>query len=223
MLKLHGFPVSNYVTMVEFALLEKGVPYEYVLTFPDQSEAFLAKSPRGKVPVLETPHGCLAEASVIMEYLEDLGQGKPLLPADPYARAKVRALVKQIEIYIELPARTCFAEALFGGTVPDAVKARAREELIAGFAAIRRQAAFAPYVAGAEFTIADIMFCFAADLASSVAQRLFELPLLDELPGARTLLDKLHENPNVQKLMAARDAGLPTFVAGVKAKMAAKA
>ncbi len=223
MLKLHGFPVSNYVNMVEFALLEKGIPYEYVLTFPDQSEAFLEKSPRGKVPALETPHGYLSEASVIMEYLEDLGQGKPLLPADPYARAKVRALVKQIEIYIELPARTCFAEALFGGKVPDAIKARAREELIAGFAAIKRQAAFSPYIAGAEFTMADIMFYFAGDLASSVAQRLFDLPLLDELPGARNLLDQLKQNPHVQKLTAAREAGLPGFVAGVKAKMAAKA
>jgi glutathione S-transferase len=222
MLKLHGFPVSNYVNMVEFALLEKGIPYEYVLTFPDQSEAFLAKSPRGKVPVLETPQGFLAEASVIMDYLEDLGQGKPLLPKDPYAKAKVHELLKQIEIYVELPARSCFAEALFGGTVPDAIKAKTRAELIGGIAAIKRLAKFSPYVAGTELTIADIMFYFTADLASSVAQRLFELPLLDELPGARALLDQLGENPHVQKLKATREANLPAFVASVKAKMAAK-
>jgi glutathione S-transferase len=223
MLKLHGFPVSNYVNMVEFALLEKGIPYEYVLTFPDQSEQFMAKSPRGKVPVLETPQGYLSEASVIMEYIEDLGQGKPLLPADPYARARVRALLKEIEIYIELPARTCFAEALFGGKVPDAIKAKAKDELLGGIAAIKRHASFAPYVAGAEFTLADIMFFFGAGLASSVAQRLFDVPLLDELPGARRLMDILGENPNLQKLVAAREAGLPAFVAGVKAKMAARA
>ena len=193
-----------------------------MLTFPDQSDAFLAKSPRGKVPALETPHGYLAEASVIMEYLEDLGQGKPLLPSDPYERAKVRELVKQIEIYIELPARSCFAEALFGGTLPDAIKAKAKDELIAGFAAIKRQARFAPYMAGAELTLADIMFYFAADLASTVAQRLFGLPLLDELPGARSLLDKLGGNPHLQKIKAARDAALPAFVAGVQAKMGIK-
>lgn len=222
MLKLYGFPVSNYVNMVEFALLEKGIPYEYVLTFPDHSEAFLAKSPRGKVPALETPHGFLAEASVIMEYLEELGQGKPLLPTDPYERARVRELVKQIEIYLELPARSCFGEAFFGGTVPDAIKARARDELIAGFAAIKRQARFAPYVAGTDMTLADILFYFAADMASSVAQRLFDMPLLDELPGARGLLDKLGENPHIQKIKAAREAGMPAFIAGVKAKMASK-
>ena len=106
MLKLHGFPVSNYANMVQLALLEKGMAFEYVLTIPDQSPAFLAKSPRGKVPVLETPQGCIAETSVILEYLEDTGTGRPLLPHEPYARARVRALMKQIELYIELPARS---------------------------------------------------------------------------------------------------------------------
>ena len=30
MLKLHGFPVSNFTNMVDLALLEKGIPFEYV-------------------------------------------------------------------------------------------------------------------------------------------------------------------------------------------------
>ena len=106
MLKLYGFPVSNYTNMVELALLEKGLPYEYVLTFPDQTPEFLAKSPRGKVPALGTPKGFISETNVILDYLEDSGEGKPLLPADPYARATVRALMKEIELYIELPARS---------------------------------------------------------------------------------------------------------------------
>ena len=96
MLKLYGFPVSNYVNMVHFALLEKGIPFEYVLTFPDQGPEFLAISPRGKVPVLETPQGYLNEANVILEYLEETGGGKPLLPSDPYARGYVRSLMKEI-------------------------------------------------------------------------------------------------------------------------------
>ena len=123
MLKLHGFPVSNYANMVQLALLEKGVPFEYVLAIPDQSAGFLAKSPRGKVPFIETPQGCINETSAILDYLEDRGEGKPLLPADPYARAQVRALMREIELYIELPARSCYAEAYFGATLPDAIKA----------------------------------------------------------------------------------------------------
>lgn len=223
MLKLYGFPVSNYVNMVQLALLEKNIPYEYVLTFPDQTPEFLSKSPRGKVPCLETPQGFLNEASVILEYLEDCAVGKPLLPADPYARARVRALMKEIEIYIELPARSCFSESFFGGKLADAIKARARDDLTAGFATLKRHGSFSPFVAGDQFTLADIVFFFSAELGATVGQRLFDLDLLGEIPQARALLAKLGENPNVQRIVAARDAGMAGFVAAVKAKIAAPA
>ena len=85
MLKLHGFPVSNYTNMVELALREKELPFEYVMTIPAQTPEFLAKSPRGKVPVLGTPQGFINETMAILQYLEDLGQGKPLLHGAPRA------------------------------------------------------------------------------------------------------------------------------------------
>ena len=220
MLNLYGFPVSNYVNMVHLALMEKGIAYEYVLTYPDQTEKFLAISPRGKAPCMETPQGFINEASVIMEYLEDLGTGKPLLPVDPYARARVRALMKEIELYIELPARTCFGEAFFGGTVPDAIKAAARENLLAGFATLKRHGSFSPYLAGDQLTLADIVFVFSVDLAARVGQQLFQLDLISTVPGAAALLAKLHENPHVKELIAKRDAGMPDFVAYIKSRAA---
>jgi glutathione S-transferase len=221
MFSLYGFPVSNYTNMVELALLEKGLPYEYVLTFPEPTPEFLARSPRGKVPFLGTPHGFLNEASVILDYLEDTGQGRPLLPADAYARATVRALMKEIELYIELPGRSCFAEAFFGGTVPNSIKSKAREDLIAGFATLKRHARFAPFVAGDTFTLADIVFLYSVDLAVTVGEQLFSLDLLEELPAAQALLTQLNENPHVQAIAAKRDAGLPAFVASVRARLQA--
>ena len=218
MLKLHGFPVSNYTNMAHLALLEKGLPFEYVLTFPDQSPAFLAMSARGKVPVLETQHGYISEASVILEYLEDLGQGKPLLPADPFQRAQVRSLVKEIELYIELPARACFGEAIFGLQTPDAIKEKSRDELIAGFAALKRHGKFAPYVAGPTLTIADIVFLYSVELAALVARRLFELDLLADFAQANSLLQLLGDNPHVQALAKNRDAGTPAFIAAIRAR-----
>lgn len=221
MLKLYGFPVSNYVNMVELALLEKGIPYEYVLTVPSQTPEFLSMSPRGKVPCLSTAQGYLNETSVILEYLEDLGTGKALLPSDLYARARTRALMKEIEIYIELPARACFAEAFFGGKVADAIKAKARDDLMAGIATLKRHASFSPYVAGDQFTLADIVFFFSIGPASGVAHRLFDLDLLADLPAARALLTAMGENPHVQKLEAARAAGMSAFIAATSAKIAA--
>lgn len=218
MLRLHGFPVSNYTNMVHLALLEKGVPFEYVQTYPDQSPAVLAKSPRGKVPFLETPEGFINEASVILEYLEDRGEGKALLPRDPFQRALARALMKEIELYIELPARSCFLEAVFGLTVPDAIKEKARVDLTAGVATLKRHGKFAPYVAGDSFTLADIMFLYAVDFAALVAQRQFGLDLLADFPAARELLARLGENPNVQAIARRRDTETPGFIAAVRAR-----
>ncbi len=218
MLKLHGFPVSNYTNMVQLALLEKGVPFEYVLTMPGQSAELLAKSPRGKVPFLETPHGYLNEASVILDYLEDAGIGRPLLPSDPYARATVRALMKEIELYIELPARACFAEAFFGGKLPDPIKQKARDDLQAGFATLKRHGRFAPYVAGDTFSLADIMFLYSVDLGSTVGRALFGLDLLGDIPAARTLLQRLEENPHARSIAASRDAAMPSFIAAMRAR-----
>jgi glutathione S-transferase len=218
MLSLYGFPVSNYTNMVELALLEKGLPYEYVLTMPDQTPEFLAKSPRGKVPALGTPNGFVSETNVILEYLEDSGEGQSLLPADPYARAKVRALMKEIELYIELPARTCFQEAFFGSQVSDAVKSKARDDLRAGFATLKRHGAFAPYVAGDAFTLADIVFLYSVDLGAAVAKQLFDLDMLGDLPAAGALLRRLGERPHVQAIAARREAAMPAFIAATRAR-----
>jgi glutathione S-transferase len=221
MLRLHGFPVSNYANMVQFALLEKGMPFEYVLTYPDQGEAFLARSPRGKVPVLETPAGFINEASVILEYLEETGSGKPLLPRDPYQRAYVRSLMKEIELYVELPARSCFAEAFFGGRVPQAIKDKAREDLAAGVATLRRHAKFAPYLAGPELTLADVVFLYSVDLAAAVSKALFGSDPLADWPDATALLARLNENGHAQSIARARDAGRQAFIEAVKARLAA--
>jgi glutathione S-transferase len=222
-IRLHGFPVSNYVNMVHLALLEKGMAFEYVLTYPDQSEEFLARSPRGKVPVLETPQGYINEASVILEYLEEAGTGQPLLPRDPQARAYVRSLMKEMELYIELPGRSCFVEAFFGGTVPRAIKEKAREDLAGGFAALRRHGRFAPYVAGAEFTLADIVFLYSVELASTVSRSLFGVDPLADWPAARELLQRLDEKPHAQMLARNREAARPAFVEAIKARLAAAA
>jgi glutathione S-transferase len=53
---------------------------------PAQTDEYLAKSPRGKVPCLETSHGFLNETDAILNYLEESHGGAALLPADPYSR-----------------------------------------------------------------------------------------------------------------------------------------
>ncbi|WP_185268226.1 glutathione S-transferase family protein [Halopseudomonas xiamenensis] len=215
MLRLHGFAVSNYFNMAKLALLEKGVDFEINTIHASQTPEFLAMSPRGKVPCLETEQGFINETNVILEYIEETQGGKALLPSDPFARARVRALTKEIELYIELPARSCYPEVFFGGKVDQATKDKAQAELLAGVAALRRHASFAPYVAGSEMTIADIMFLFSIDLARAVGRKLFGIDLLEDWPEAAALLELLSQNPNVQRIEADKNAEMAAFIAAM--------
>src|SRR5690554_7676372 len=79
MLRLHGFAVSNYFNMVKLALLEKGIPFEINTVRGNQSPEFLAISPRGKVPCLETEQGFINETNVRSEEHTSELQSRPHL------------------------------------------------------------------------------------------------------------------------------------------------
>ena len=53
-IKLYGMPLSNYYNIVKAVLIEKGILFEEVLVKPNQEAEYLAKSPMGKVPCIET-------------------------------------------------------------------------------------------------------------------------------------------------------------------------
>ncbi|MFW9267356.1 glutathione S-transferase family protein [Pseudomonas sp. NR3] len=218
MLKLYGFSVSNYYNMVKLALLEKGVPFEEVQFFGAQTPEALAISPRGKVPVLKTEQGFINETSVILEYIEQTQPGKALLPTDPFERAQVLALCREIELYIELPGRACYPEAFFGMSVPDAIKEKARGELLLGFASLSRHGKFSPYVAGETFSIADLYFYYSLSLVLQVGRKVFDIDLLADMPAARSLMELLEQNPHVQRIAADRDAEMPAFLAKIAAR-----
>ncbi|RZL44667.1 MAG: glutathione S-transferase, partial [Variovorax sp.] len=120
MITLIGFAASNYYNKVRLALLEKGVRFDEELAWAGETD--LSASPMGKVPYLRTPDGMLCESSAINEYIEAAFPQVPLLPAEPYAAAKVRELVLYLELHLELVARNLYAEAFFGGKVSDGLK-----------------------------------------------------------------------------------------------------
>ncbi|VVM67759.1 Glutathione S-transferase [Pseudomonas fluorescens] len=218
MFKLYGFSVSNYYNMVKLALLEKGLPFEEVPFYAGQTPEALAISPRGKVPVLGVEQGFINETAVILEFIEQSSQATALLPSDPYERAQVLALAKEIELYIELPGRACYAEAFFGMPVHEAIKEKSKAELLLGFASLERHGKFSPYVAGDSLSIADLYFLYSVPLACGVAKKLFDLDLLVQMPAAKALLERLEQNPNVQRIAADREAAMPAFMAMIAAK-----
>ncbi|MNG41839.1 Glutathione S-transferase [compost metagenome] len=61
-------------------------------------------------------------------------------------------------------------------------------------------------------------FLYSVPLACAVAQKLFDLDLLAEMPAAKALLERLGEKPNVQRIAKDKDAAMPAFLAMVAGK-----
>jgi len=212
MIKLHGFPASNYCNMVSLALLEKGVSHEDVRIYTSQDEEMLAKSPMGKVPFLETEHGFISETNIILDYIEETQSGPALYPADPYDRARVRELIKYSELYLELPARRCYGEAFFGsGPVSEQTKEEVRTVMERGAKALQRRASFDPFLYGETLTYADIMLLFSYPMAKSVARSVLDWDLAAEMPQADALIARLKARETVQKIDANAVIGAKEF------------
>jgi glutathione S-transferase len=205
MLKLYGFPLSNYFNKVKFVLLEHGIAFEEVRTNFGQDAATLARSPLGKVPYIETDAGPLCESQVIVEYLASAFPEKPVFAADPYRAAKERELALFIDLHLELVARDLYKQAFFGGTVTDYTKSRVEKLLnrhVAGFARIAK---FEPYVTGPDFSIADVCAFVSLPLVGLATKAVYGRDfLLDAGIDWKTHNRKIGERPAAQKVTADR-------------------
>ena len=114
MLTLCGSPISNYYNKVKLALLEKNVQFVEELVPTKSTDAVvLGDSPLAKIPFIRTPQGGLCESQAIMEYIEAAYPNPPLLPADPFAAAKVRELITFLDLHLELVVRDLYPQAFF--------------------------------------------------------------------------------------------------------------
>ena len=134
-----------YCARVRIVLAEKGVEFETVeINLSDRPAWLYEKNPAGRVPVLEEDGRPLPESAVIMEFLEERYPEPALLPADAADRAAVRLLVFRDD------------------DLTDPYYAFRRGEGLDAFdKALRRfdaMLAEQPYLAGAEYSLADIAF-----------------------------------------------------------------
>ena len=104
-MKLYNYWRSTTSYRVRSALNIKGVSYEKVtvdlLGNGQLEKDYLALNPQGLVPTLVLDDGTvLTQSLAIIEYLDAVYPLCPLLPLDPLARAKVRALAYFIALDI---------------------------------------------------------------------------------------------------------------------------
>ena len=200
MLRLCGFHISNYHNKVRLALLEKGIGHvDDSSCRPSQEDAFLARSPMGKVPFLELDGERLRESQVICEYLEDAYPQTPLYPKDPIARAKVRELIAFLELHVELVARRLYP-LLFGRTITDETKQAVEKALPRGIRALRALAKFDPYIAGKELTLADCAAFVHLPVVSIATKMAYGRDFLDEMPQVKPYIRMLGERPAFKRV-----------------------
>lgn len=217
---LCGMALSNYYNKVKLVLLEKGLPFtEERVAAGSKDAATRVASPLGKIPFIRTEHGTLCESSAIAEYLERLAPAPALLPADPWAAAKVRELAVFIDLHLELVARELYPLAFFGGSISQAQQDRVRKLLdqnIDGFKALAR---FAPYVGGEVFTLADCAAYVTLPLVALASKAVYGEDLLaahgvDWKGYARLIAAR----PSAQRVDAERKADQARLVAADQAK-----
>ncbi|OLU27396.1 maleylacetoacetate isomerase [Pseudomonas sp. PA15(2017)] len=101
MLQLYGYWRSSAAYRVRIALNLKGLAYRQVPVHllrdggEQHGQAYQALNPQGLVPLLVDDEGGgvrIAQSLAIIEYLEEIFPVPAILPADPVARAQVRAL-----------------------------------------------------------------------------------------------------------------------------------
>jgi glutathione S-transferase len=207
MIRLCGFPVSNYYNKVKFALLEKGLPFEEEYVGLGRGSVRLEDSPARKIPFLEDGDVRVVESQVMLEYLEDAYPQVPLLPRDPVARSHCRELMAITELYLELPARRLYPQAFFGGSVSEDTRSEAARELERGVHAFERLVRFSPFAAGEAFTLADCTLAVHLPLVKMASKRVLGADVLADVSGIAPWLALLGERPSFQRVSAERKAG----------------
>ena len=164
-MKLYSYFRSSAAYRVRIALNLKGIAYE---TAPihlvkegglNRRPEFRAVNPQMRLPVLVTPQGdVLIQSLAIIEYLDETHPEPALLPKDPVARAKARALAELVACDIHPlnnigPLR--YLKNVMGQEQA-AIDTWYHHWVTTGFEALEALMGPGPYVCGDRVTLADL-------------------------------------------------------------------
>jgi maleylacetoacetate isomerase len=163
--KLYSYFRSSAAYRVRIALNLKGIGYETQSIHlvkdggHNKRPEFRAINPQMRVPVLVTTAGeVLIQSLAIIEYLDETHPQPPLLPKDPLARARVRALAELIACDIHPLNNTSPLRYLKNNMAQQqsAIDEWYRHWVVTGFEALEELITPGPFACGSEITMADV-------------------------------------------------------------------
>lgn len=165
-MKLFGHPMSTCTRKVLTVLAEKGQKAEFVtvdiMKGEGKSEEHLPRQPFGQVPAIDDDGFALYESRAIMRYLDKKLPGTKLTPTDPHGEARMEQWISVEQSNFSGPAMKVAFQTFFnpflGKPVDEAALAEGKAGLARALPVLDKQLAKTPYLAGDEFTLADITY-----------------------------------------------------------------
>ena len=209
-MKLYDYFRSSAAYRVRIALNLKGVvpderTFVHLRMGNQRAQDYLALNPQGLVPALALDDGhVLTQSLAIVEYLDETHPEPPLLPADPVARARVRAIALAIACEIH-PLNNLRVLNYLTGTIGASTEQKDgwyRYWIDVGFEALEKELARNPetgrFCHGDTPTLADVC-------------------LVPQLANARRFAIDLSPYPTLTRIEAACNA-LPAFADAAPAR-----
>jgi len=132
----------------------------------------------------------------------------PLYPSDPFEKAKVKEVLKTVELYIEAPAHTLVPELMGREKVAEETKKTADAMLSRGIAAFQHHASFSPYACGENLTAADILIYYSIKLAKAAGKVVLKRDIVTEVEGLAELMSLIDATDVAQQVVAENKAAL---------------
>jgi glutathione S-transferase len=164
-MKLYGSPISTCTRKVLCTLAEKGAEVEFISVDimngeQKQSSYVKAHHPFAKVPAIEDDGFTMYESRAIIRYLDDTLPGTKLTPPDAKGRAMMEQWTSVEDSYFAGPALKIAGERVFRpmrGLPTDEKNVEAgKVELSRTLDVLEARLAIAPYLAGLDFSLADL-------------------------------------------------------------------
>lgn len=203
-MKLYHYIHSDSSRRVRMYLAEKGVeiPVESVDISRGQSHtpAFTAKNPLGQVPVLELDDGSyVAESIAICRYFEELHPQPSLFGSDPKERAEIEMWSRRVELNFAQPLKRLQrlrfrSDGALSAAVQDAIEAMEQADLRAAARFLDQTLVQRDFLAGADYSIADIMALCTYDMAVSMLR----IPLEPDLDHLRRWYEVVSSRPSAR-------------------------